>query len=130
MDPKDDRVYIDVPAYPPPAPPIQTSSSPKWSSSLLPVSPAPSIVPLPVSSPMIPLTIPLLVASPAMAETEGFLTELESRYDRDIWELFTRPDPVKDEIFSQRYRFRSLKHKQERVLERFGDQYYPWSRGQ
>nr|GEY70019.1 hypothetical protein [Tanacetum cinerariifolium] len=36
----------------------------------------PSIIPLPISSPMIPLTVPSPVASPAMAETEGFLTEL------------------------------------------------------
>nr|GEX93062.1 hypothetical protein [Tanacetum cinerariifolium] len=37
---------------------------------------APSIVPLPISSPMISLTVPSLVASPATAEAEGFLTEL------------------------------------------------------
>ncbi|GJT77613.1 hypothetical protein Tco_1044338 [Tanacetum coccineum] len=65
---------------------------------------------------MIPLTIPSPVATPATAETEGFLTELGAqvemqeglirdhavqleelslallaRYDRDIGELFTRP---------------------------------------
>ncbi|GKC85646.1 hypothetical protein Tco_1141363 [Tanacetum coccineum] len=64
---------------------------------------------------MIPLTIPSLVATPATAETEGFLTELGAqvetqgglirdhtvrleeislalfeRYDKDIGELFTR----------------------------------------
>nr|GEU74044.1 hypothetical protein [Tanacetum cinerariifolium] len=37
---------------------------------------APSIVPLPISSPMIPLTVPSRATSPAMAEIEGFLTEL------------------------------------------------------
>ncbi|GJY63503.1 hypothetical protein Tco_0464963, partial [Tanacetum coccineum] len=145
INPEDGIAYIDVPAYPPPVPPAQTSPSPEWSFGLLHVSPAPSTVPLPISSPMIPLTIPLLVASPAMAETEGFLTELGAqvemqgglihdntirlgelspalfeRYDRDIWELFTRPEAVRDEIFSQRYRFRSLKHKQERVAVNFG----------
>ncbi|GKD59034.1 hypothetical protein Tco_1296543, partial [Tanacetum coccineum] len=73
---------------------------------------APSIVPLPISSPMISLTVPSLIALPATAETEGFLTE----YDRDIGELFTRPRAVRDEIFSQRYQFRSLEHEQERVL--------------
>nr|GEX40002.1 hypothetical protein [Tanacetum cinerariifolium] len=36
----------------------------------------PSISPLPISSPMIPLTIPSPVASPVIAETGGFLTEL------------------------------------------------------
>ncbi|GKD35397.1 hypothetical protein Tco_1250906, partial [Tanacetum coccineum] len=76
IDPEDDRAYIDVPAYPQPAPPVQTLPSAEWSSGSLPISPAPSIVPSPISSPMIPLTIPSLVASPAMAEAEGFLTEL------------------------------------------------------
>ncbi|GKD84153.1 hypothetical protein Tco_1350992, partial [Tanacetum coccineum] len=105
----------------------------RWSSGLLHVSPAPSIVPSPISSPMVPLTVPSLVASLATAETKGFLTELGARvkmqgglihdhivqfgelspalferYDRDIGELFTRSGAVRDEIFSQRYRFRSL----------------------
>ncbi|GKC14951.1 hypothetical protein Tco_1011733 [Tanacetum coccineum] len=75
-DPEDDRVYIDVPAYPPPAPPVQTPPHLKWSYGSLPISKAPFIVPSPISSPMIPLTVPSPVASPAMAETEGFLTEL------------------------------------------------------
>ncbi|GJZ61190.1 hypothetical protein Tco_0617327 [Tanacetum coccineum] len=72
----DGIVYIDVPAYPPLTPPAQTPPSPEWSSGSLPISPAPSIVPSPISSPMIPLTIPSHVASPATAETKGFLTEL------------------------------------------------------
>ncbi|GJS71148.1 hypothetical protein Tco_0703989, partial [Tanacetum coccineum] len=54
---------------------------PEWSSSSLPVSPTPSIVPLLISSPMVPLTVPSPVASPAMAETEGFLTELGGRVE-------------------------------------------------
>ncbi|GJU35202.1 hypothetical protein Tco_1183556 [Tanacetum coccineum] len=140
IDPEDDRVYIDVPAYTLPAPPVQTPPSPEWSSGSLSVSSAPSIIPSPISSPMIPLTVPSLVASPTTAETEGFLTELGSqvkmqgglihdhmvrlgelspalfeRYDRDIGELFTRSGAVKDEIFYQRYQFRSLEHEQERV---------------
>ncbi|GKB33428.1 hypothetical protein Tco_0872829 [Tanacetum coccineum] len=81
IDLEDDRVYINVPAYPPPTPPVQTSPSPEWSSGLLPISPAPSIVPLLISSPMIPLTVPSLVASPATAEAEGFLTELGARVE-------------------------------------------------
>ncbi|GJU91854.1 hypothetical protein Tco_1304277 [Tanacetum coccineum] len=68
--------YIDVPTYPPAAPPVQTPPSLEWSSGSLHISPAPSIVPSPISSPMIPLTIPSLVASPATAKTGGFLTEL------------------------------------------------------
>ncbi|GKD33982.1 hypothetical protein Tco_1249491 [Tanacetum coccineum] len=82
-----------------------TSPSPEWSSGSLPVSPAPSIVPSPISSPMRPLTVPSLIASPATAETEGFLT---------------KSGADKDEIFSQRYRFRSLEHEQERVAVTFG----------
>nr|GEU47018.1 hypothetical protein [Tanacetum cinerariifolium] len=62
-DLKDDMVYIDVSAYPPPAPPAQTLPSPKWSTGLFPISPAPSIVPSPISSPMISMTDPSLIAS-------------------------------------------------------------------
>nr|GEX46060.1 hypothetical protein [Tanacetum cinerariifolium] len=100
---------------------------------------SPSIVPSPISSPMIPLIIPSPVASLATAETEGFLTKLGARvemqgglihdytmrlgelsptlferYDRDIEELFTRSGSVRDEIFSQRYRLRGLECEQER----------------
>ncbi|GKD02574.1 hypothetical protein Tco_1177548 [Tanacetum coccineum] len=39
----DGIAYIDVLAYPPPAPPAQTPPSPEWSSGSLPISPAPSI---------------------------------------------------------------------------------------
>nr|GFA87274.1 hypothetical protein [Tanacetum cinerariifolium] len=109
-------------------PPAQTPPSPEWSSGLLPVSQAHSIVPSPVSLPMIPLIVPSLVASLVTAETEGFLTELGARvemhgglirdhtvrlkelspdmfesYDRDIEELFTRKDnrKVRDREWSQ-----------------------------
>nr|GEW26323.1 UBN2 domain-containing protein [Tanacetum cinerariifolium] len=54
----------------------RTPPSLEWSSGLLLVSPAPSIVPSPISSPMIPLTIPSTVASPVITEAEGFLTDL------------------------------------------------------
>ncbi|GJX99773.1 hypothetical protein Tco_0356792 [Tanacetum coccineum] len=40
---------------------------------------------------------------------------LFERYDRDIEELFTRSGAVRDEIFFQIYRLRSLEHEQERV---------------
>ncbi|GJY88891.1 hypothetical protein Tco_0503519 [Tanacetum coccineum] len=139
----EDMVYIDVPTYPPP-PPVQTPPSPEWTSSSLPLSLSPSIVPSSVSSPMIPLIVPSPVATPATAESEGFLTELGvqvemqgglicdyvirledlspalyERYDRDIGELFTRSGEVRDKIFSQRYRFRSLEYEQERVVVTF-----------
>ncbi|GJU25301.1 hypothetical protein Tco_1163922 [Tanacetum coccineum] len=85
-DPEDDMIYIDIPDYPPPAPLVQTPPSPEWTSGSLPISPSHYDVPSPISSPMIPLTIPSPVATPAAVKTEGFLTE----YDRDIGELFTR----------------------------------------
>ncbi|GKF71495.1 hypothetical protein Tco_0207609, partial [Tanacetum coccineum] len=75
-DPEDGMVYIDVPAYPPPTLLVQTPPLPEWTSGSLPISPSPSVVPSPVSSPMISLTVPSPVATPATAETKGFLTEL------------------------------------------------------
>ncbi|GJT18712.1 hypothetical protein Tco_0877418 [Tanacetum coccineum] len=131
-DHEDGMIYIDIPDFPPPAPPVQTPPLPEWTSDSLPISPSHSDVPLPISSPMIPLTVPSPVATPAAVETEGFLTELGDqvemqggfirdhavrleelppnlfeRYDKDIGELFTRSGAVREEIFSQRYQFRS-----------------------
>ncbi|GJT40333.1 hypothetical protein Tco_0940198 [Tanacetum coccineum] len=40
-------------------------------------------------------------------------------YDRDLRELYTRSRAVRDEIFSQRYRFRSLEREQERATVTF-----------
>ncbi|GJS67484.1 hypothetical protein Tco_0682048 [Tanacetum coccineum] len=98
-DPEDGIVYIDVHAYPLLALPAPTPPLPEWSSGSLPISPAPSIVPTPISSPMIPLTVPSPTTSPATIKMSG---------------------AVRDEIFSQRYRFRSLEHEQERVAVTFG----------
>nr|GEX16045.1 hypothetical protein [Tanacetum cinerariifolium] len=81
IDPKDGIFYINVPTYPPLAPPTQTPPSPEWSSGSLPISPAPFILLLPISSHMIPLTVPSLVASPATVEIEVFLTELGARVE-------------------------------------------------
>ncbi|GJS32621.1 hypothetical protein Tco_0531003 [Tanacetum coccineum] len=81
IDPEDDKVYIDVPVYPPLALPVQTLSFPEWSSGSLPVSLTPSIVLSPISSPMIPLTVPSPIASPATAEAKGFLTELGAQVE-------------------------------------------------
>ncbi|GJU59452.1 hypothetical protein Tco_1237218 [Tanacetum coccineum] len=75
---EDGMVYIDVSAYPPP---VQTPPSPEWMSGSLPISLSPSVVPLPILSPMIPLTVPSPVATPAMTETEGFLTELGAQVE-------------------------------------------------
>nr|GEV21041.1 hypothetical protein [Tanacetum cinerariifolium] len=43
----------------------------------------------------------------------------EDDIDRDVKELYTRSGAVKDEIFSQRYLFRSLEHEKERTVMTF-----------
>ncbi|GJX93582.1 hypothetical protein Tco_0348168 [Tanacetum coccineum] len=75
-NPEDGMIYIDIPDYPPPAPPVQTPPSPKCTSGSLPISLSHSNVPSPISSPMIPFTVPSPVATPAAVKTEGFLIEL------------------------------------------------------
>nr|GFD57412.1 hypothetical protein [Tanacetum cinerariifolium] len=76
IDLEDGIAYIDGPTYPLLAPLVQTPPYLEWTSGLFPISPAPFIVPLPISLHVISLTIPLLVATPATLDTEGFLTEL------------------------------------------------------
>ncbi|GKB67517.1 hypothetical protein Tco_0928929 [Tanacetum coccineum] len=146
-DPKDGMIYIDIPDYPPPAPPVQTPPLPDWTPGSLPVSPSLLDVPSPVSSPMVPLT----VSSPVTTSTatipidedqfieigaqlelyrgilqdhtqrlDAMLPTLFVKIDRDVRELYTRSGSVKDEIISQRYRFRSLKYEQEKVAVTFG----------
>ncbi|GJU09631.1 hypothetical protein Tco_1132027 [Tanacetum coccineum] len=78
-DPEGGVIYIDIPDYPPPAPPVQPS--PEWTSGLLPISPSHSDVPSPISSPMIPSTVPSPVATPIAVETEGILTELGAQVE-------------------------------------------------
>ncbi|GKC80559.1 hypothetical protein Tco_1131333, partial [Tanacetum coccineum] len=46
-------------------------------------------------------------------------------YDRDIRELYTGSREVRDEIFSQRYRLRSLEQEQERATMTFGTIWRP-----
>nr|GEX05323.1 hypothetical protein [Tanacetum cinerariifolium] len=149
-DPEDSMVYIDVPACPPPAPPVQTPPSPEWTSGSLPISPSPFVVPSPVSSPMIPLIVPSPIASPVATSTatipvnedqfievgaqlelyrsilqdhtqrlDAMPPTLFVEIDRDVRELYTRLRAVRDDIFSQRYRFRSMEHKQERTAMTF-----------
>nr|GFC03465.1 hypothetical protein [Tanacetum cinerariifolium] len=52
IDTEDDRVYTDIRSYAPPVAPVQTSPSPEWSLSSLPVSPSSPLVPSPIASPM------------------------------------------------------------------------------
>ncbi|GJX86168.1 hypothetical protein Tco_0336942 [Tanacetum coccineum] len=93
---------------------FETPPSHEWTSGLLTISPSHSDVPSPISSPMIPLTVPSPVATPVSVETVGFFTELGAQVEmQGVGEL-------RDEIFSQRYRFKSLEYEQERVVVIFG----------
>nr|GEZ69219.1 hypothetical protein [Tanacetum cinerariifolium] len=51
VDPEDSTIYLDIEFYPPSWAPVQTPSSPEWSFSSLPVSPASLIVPSSVATP-------------------------------------------------------------------------------
>ncbi|GJX52689.1 hypothetical protein Tco_0281058 [Tanacetum coccineum] len=51
-NPEDGRVYIDILTYVPLAALVQTSPSPEWSLSSLPVSPSSPVVPSPIASPV------------------------------------------------------------------------------
>ncbi|GJZ56879.1 hypothetical protein Tco_0612373 [Tanacetum coccineum] len=118
VDPKDDRVYTDVPAYAPPTAPVQIPPSPEWSLGSLPVSP---------SSPEVPSPIASLIATPTttISVDEDQFIEVGRNIDRDVRELYTRSGVVRDEIFSQRYRFRSLECEQERTTLTFGALWRP-----
>nr|GEV71662.1 hypothetical protein [Tanacetum cinerariifolium] len=82
---------------------------------------APSIIPSPISSPVISLTVPSPIALP-MATSIATIPVDENPFieiDRDVRELYTRSGAIRDEIFSQRYRFRSPEHEQERTAVTF-----------
>ncbi|GKE74001.1 hypothetical protein Tco_1536042, partial [Tanacetum coccineum] len=111
---EDGMICIDIPDYPPPAPPIQTPPSPEWTSGSLLISPSHSDVSSPISSPMW-----VLISDHAVRLEELSPAQFE-RYDRDIGELFTRSGVIREEILSQRYQFRSLEYEQERVAVTFG----------
>ncbi|GKC31135.1 hypothetical protein Tco_1038429 [Tanacetum coccineum] len=122
---------------------VQISPSPEWSLGSLPVSPSSLVVPSPIAS---------LVATPVATisvDEDQFIevgTQLELHWsilhdhtqrldalpptlfvdiDRDVRELYTRSGAVRDEIFSQRYRFRSLEREQERATMTFGALWRP-----
>ncbi|GKC44259.1 hypothetical protein Tco_1061981, partial [Tanacetum coccineum] len=106
VDPEDDSIYTDILIYPPIAP-VQTLLSLEWSSGSLPISPSSLVVPSPIASPdhtqRLDTLPPTLIAD----------------IDRDVRELYTRSRVVRDEIFSQRYMFKSLEHEQERTAVAF-----------
>ncbi|GJU06825.1 hypothetical protein Tco_1123255, partial [Tanacetum coccineum] len=117
-DLEDGMVYIDVPAYPPPAPLVQTPPLPEWTSGSLLISSSPSDVPSPISSPMIPLIVPSPVATPATAETKGFLTELGAQVE--MQGRLIRDHTVRLKELSAALFKRSLEYEQERVAVTFG----------
>ncbi|GJR39483.1 hypothetical protein Tco_1215167 [Tanacetum coccineum] len=104
-NPEDGRVYTDILTYVPLVAPVQTPPSPEWSLGSLPVSPSSLVVPSPIAS---------LVAT--LAAT---ISVDEDHFIKDLRELYSRLGEVRDEIFSQRYRFRSLDREQERVAVTF-----------
>ncbi|GJU86887.1 hypothetical protein Tco_1294433 [Tanacetum coccineum] len=136
VDPEDERVYINIPVYPPVAP-VQTSLSPEWSSGSLPVSSSSPVVPSPIASLVATLTATISVDKDQFLEV-GAQLELHRiilynhtqcldalpptlfvDINKDVRELYTRSGVVRDEIFSQRYRFRSLEREQERTVVTF-----------
>ncbi|GKE72895.1 hypothetical protein Tco_1534936, partial [Tanacetum coccineum] len=138
VDPEDDRVYTDVLAYAPPAAPVQTPPSSKWSLGSLPVSPSSPIVPSPIASPVATPIATISVKEDQFIEVgaqlelhgsilhdhthrlKALLPTLVSDIDRDVRELYTRLGVVRNDMFSQRYKFRSLKREQERTVMTFG----------
>nr|GEX69029.1 hypothetical protein [Tanacetum cinerariifolium] len=90
-DSEDGMVYIDVPTYLPPAPPLQTPPSPEWSPGSFPISSAPSIVPSPISSPIMSSVRALLeYTSGSFSAFRRDATRLFAKIDRDfgaLWRL-------------------------------------------
>ncbi|GKE18940.1 hypothetical protein Tco_1426517, partial [Tanacetum coccineum] len=137
VDPEDDRVYTDIPAYVPLAAHVQTPPSPEWSLGSLPVSPSSPVVPSPKASPVATPTATISVDEDQFIEVGAQLElygsilhdhtqrldalppTLVANIDRDMRELYTRSRAVRDEIFSHRYMFRSLEQEQERATVTF-----------
>ncbi|GJS10602.1 hypothetical protein Tco_0367398, partial [Tanacetum coccineum] len=116
VDPEDDRFYTDIPIYPPVAP-VQTPLSPEWSSSSLPISPS-SLVGA-------QLELHRSILHDHTQRLDALPPTLIMDIDRDVKELYTRSGVVRDEIFLQRYMFRSLEREQERVAVTFGALWRP-----
>ncbi|GKB15578.1 hypothetical protein Tco_0849501 [Tanacetum coccineum] len=106
VDLEDDRVYTDILIYPPIVP-VRTSPSLEWSSSSLPIFLSSPVVPSPIASSVATLTATISV------DEDQFL------------EVGAQSGVVRDEIFSQRYMFRSLEREQERVAVTFGALWRP-----
>ncbi|GKA45973.1 hypothetical protein Tco_0738769 [Tanacetum coccineum] len=118
VDPEDNRVYTNVPAYAPPAAPVQAPPSPEWSLGSLPVSLSFHVVPSPIVSPVATLTDTISVDEDQFiavgAQLELYVSILHDHTqrsdalpptlvadnDKDVRELYTRSRVVRDEIFS------------------------------
>ncbi|GJV21479.1 hypothetical protein Tco_1370499 [Tanacetum coccineum] len=128
VDPKDGTVYIDIEFDAPPVRAlVQTPTSPEWSSGSLPVSPATLNIPSPIASLVTTLAATIAVDEDEFIEVgaqlelyESVLHDHTQRLDafppivlegigRDITELYDRSVAVRGEIYSQRFRLRSLK---------------------
>ncbi|GJW91204.1 hypothetical protein Tco_0168757 [Tanacetum coccineum] len=118
VDPEDGRVYADIPAYVPLSAPVQTPPSPEWSLGSLLVSPSSPVVPSPIA-------LPVATSITTISRLDALPPTLVAHIDRDVMELYTRSGAVRDEIFSQRYRFRILEREQERATMTFGALWRP-----
>ncbi|GKC08944.1 hypothetical protein Tco_1000554 [Tanacetum coccineum] len=122
---------------------FETPPSPEWSSGSFPISPSSPVVPSPIASPVATLTATISVDEDHFLEVGAHLElygsilhyhtqrldalppTLFADINRDVRELYTRSGVVRDEIFSQRYRFRSLEREQERTAMTFGALWRP-----
>ncbi|GJS27457.1 reverse transcriptase domain-containing protein, chloroplastic [Tanacetum coccineum] len=93
--------------------PERTPPSPEWTSGLLLISPSHSDISSPISSPIVPLTIPSPVATHATAETKGFLAKLGAQVEMHgglISDHAVQLEELSPTLFK-----RSLEYEQERV---------------
>nr|GFA80463.1 hypothetical protein [Tanacetum cinerariifolium] len=111
-----------------------TLPSSEWSSGSLPVSPSSSAVLTLIASPVTTPAATIVVNKDEFLEVrvqlklhgsilhdhiqclDALPPTLFDGYDRDLRELYIRSGVVKDEIFSQRYRFKSLEREQKRAM--------------
>ncbi|GKC34837.1 hypothetical protein Tco_1047221 [Tanacetum coccineum] len=73
VDPEDGKVYTNISTYVPPVAPVQTPSSPEWSSGSLPASPSPPVVPSPIASPVTTPSATISVDEDRFLEVEAQL---------------------------------------------------------
>ncbi|GKD36778.1 hypothetical protein Tco_1256985, partial [Tanacetum coccineum] len=109
VDPEAGRDYTNIPAYVLLAAPVQTPPSPEWSfdeDQFIEVGAQ--------------LELHESILHDHIQHLDALPPTLVMDINRDVRELYTRSGAVRDEIFSQRYRFRSLDREQERDIVTFG----------